>query len=47
MKRELMISEMKKAVRAFKKQTGKDSFVGGYGCRWEDDFTEIRLEQRS
>lgn len=44
MKRELMKSEMKKAVKAFNKETGKDSFVGGYGCRWDEMFTEVRLE---
>lgn len=43
-KRELLISEQKKAARAFEKATGHKAFVGGYGCRWEDDFTEVRCE---
>ena len=44
MKKEMMKSELKKAAKAFDKETGHTSFVGGYGCRWEEDFTEVRCE---
>lgn len=43
-KHNIMISEIKKAERAYDKKFGTKSMVGGYGCKWEEDFTELVLE---
>ena len=44
MKHNMMISEIKKAERAYDNAFGTKSMVGGYGCTWGEDFTEIVCE---
>lgn len=40
----LKVSEIKKAVKAFKKETGIDAFVAGYGYTFDKDFIDVTIE---
>lgn len=40
----LKVSEIKKAIKAFKKETGIDASIGGYGYHYDEKFIDVKIE---